>query len=268
MGETFLKWAGGKRWFVNHEHHRLPTEYNNYFEPFLGGGSVFFNMKPEHAYLNDINQELIGTYIAVRDEAEKVCEYLKEHERNHSKDYYYSIREAEVHDSAEKAARMIYLNKSCFNGIYRVNKKGKFNVPYGTDRKIVFNREDIIRSSQILRGAELTCQDFQHTIEMAQRDDFLFCAPPYTVINEDDRFIGYNADVFKWDDQIRLARALENAMIRGVKIIMTNVDHPAVRDLYEHIDGFLLDTGERSCLISGTKEGRKRYKELIVSANL
>ena len=109
MGETFLKWAGGKRWFVNHEHHRLPTEYNNYFEPFLGGGSVFFNMKPEHAYLNDINQELIGTYIAVRDEAEKVCEYLKEHERNHSKDYYYSIREAEVHDSAEKAARMIYL---------------------------------------------------------------------------------------------------------------------------------------------------------------
>lgn len=163
---------------------------------------------------------------------------------------------------------MIYLNKSCFNGIYRVNKKGKFNVPYGTDRKIVFNREDIIRSSQILRGAELTCQDFQHTIEMAQRDDFLFCDPPYTVINEDDRFIGYNADVFKWDDQIRLARALENAMIRGVKIIMTNVDHPAVRDLYEHIDGFLLDTGERSCLISGTKEGRKRYKELIVSANL
>ena len=141
-------------------------------------------------------------------------------------------------------------------------------MPYGTDRKIVFNREDIIRSSQILRGAELTCQDFQHTIEMAQRDDFLFCDPPYTVINEDDRFIGYNADVFKWDDQIRLARALENAMIRGVKIIMTNVDHPAVRDLYEHIDGFLLDTGERSCLISGTKEGRKRYKELIVSANL
>ena len=163
---------------------------------------------------------------------------------------------------------MIYLNRACFNGIYRVNKNGKFNVPFGTRDEILFDKTQLKKSSDALQGAQILCQDFEITINMAQKNDFLFCDPPYAVVDEDNRFVGYNADIFSWQDQVRLSDALTRAKDRGVKILMTNVNHPVVEKLYKNIDGFQLDVVERQCFISGTVEGRKAYQELIVSANL
>lgn len=270
MSDTFLKWAGGKKWFVNNESDRLPNvnEFNRYIEPFLGSGAVYFYLKPDEAILSDINQELINTYISVRDEVDLVYRNLLRHQRNNSRDYYYTVRNTRTRTTATSAARMIYLNKACFNGIYRVNRQGGFNVPYGTDRDITFDRNNFIRTSNILQDANILCQDFQQTIDLAEENDFLFCDPPYAVVNEDNRFVSYTADIFSWDDQVRLAHTLENAKNRNVKIIMTNVDHPAVRELYQGIEGFVLDTVERQCFISGTTEGRRAYHELIVSANI
>ena len=268
MINTFLKWAGGKRWFVNNENHRFPNEFNRYIEPFLGGGAVFFYLEPHEAILSDINNELINTYVTVRDDIQSVYRNLRIHEKNHCKEYFYKVRDRKTRTLATSAARMIYLNKSCFNGIYRVNKHGKFNVPYGTRDEITFDLESLVESSNILQNAQILCQDFETTINMAQEDDFIFCDPPYAVVDDENRFVGYNADVFSWDDQIRLANTLERAKERNVKIIMTNVDHENVRGLYENIDGFTLDSVQRQCFISGTANGRKTYQELIVSANV
>lgn len=268
MGNTFLKWAGGKRWFVNRENQRFPREYNRYIEPFLGGGAVFFYLEPQNAILSDINSELINTYIALRDDVESVYRNLRIHARNHCKEYFYQVRDKNTRTLATSAARMIYLNKSCFNGIYRVNKQGRFNVPYGTREEISFVHESLVESSVLLQNTQILCQDFEATIDMAQENDFIFCDPPYVVIDEENRFVGYNADIFSWQDQVRLAESLERAKNRNVKIIMTNVDHVDVRRLYEPINGFTLDTVQRQCFISGTVNGRKAYKELIVSANI
>lgn len=268
MSNTFLKWAGGKNWFVNRENQRFPEKYNRYIEPFLGGGSVFFYLEPKEAIISDINYELINTYIAIKEDMESVYRNLRIHERNHCRQYFYAIRDRKTRKLVTSAARMIYLNRSCFNGIYRVNKDGKFNVPYGTRDDIFFDYENLKESSDVLQNAQILCQDFEATINMAQEEDFVFCDPPYAVVNEDDRFIGYNADVFSWQDQIRLAGALERAKHRGVKIIMTNVEHKDVRALYENVEGFSLDTVQRRCLISGIASGRKTYQELIASANI
>ncbi|WP_308698830.1 Dam family site-specific DNA-(adenine-N6)-methyltransferase [uncultured Thomasclavelia sp.] len=268
MSNTFLKWAGGKKWLVNNESYRFPKEFNRYIEPFLGGGSVFFYLEPQNALLSDINQELIDTFIAVRDELNGVLRNLNIHSRNHSKDYYYKMRNRRTRKSITSAARMIYLNRACYNGIYRVNSQGGFNVPIGTTEKIIFNKEEFEKSSNALKNAEIVCQDFQKTIDLAEQGDFLFCDPPYAVINEDERFVKYTADAFTWEDQIRLSKALNRAKKRGVKIIMTNISHPAVKELYENLNGFILETVERKCTISGTLNGRKKYKELIVSANI
>ena len=268
MGNTFLKWAGGKHWFVHKENHRFPSEYNRYIEPFLGGGSVFFHVQPQNAILSDINTELINTYISVRDEVDAVYEHLKEHAKNHCYEYYYKIRKRNTRKSSTSAARMIYLNKACFNGIYRVNKQGKFNVPCGTATELYFDRKNLIESSMCLQKAEILCRDFEITINQAQHGDFLFCDPPYAVTDDNNRFVSYNADVFSWDDQVRLSQALIRAKERNVKIIMTNVDHENVRRLYNNVQGFVLDSVQRHCFISGTNEGRRQYTELVVTANL
>lgn len=231
-------------------------------------GRFFFHLAPENALLSDINKELINTYVAVRDDVDNVYRHLEIHSKAHNKGYYYEMRERKTRTLYTSAARMIYLNKACFNGIYRVNKQGKFNVPFGTREELFFERNDLISSSQILQNAEIVCQDFEETIDIAEEGDFIFCDPPYAVIDEDNRFVGYNADVFSWADQQRLANALIRAKNRNVKIIMTNVAHEKVIELYSNIEGFTSDIVERQCFIAGLVSGRRVYKELIVSANL
>ena len=142
MAKPFLKWAGGKKWFVNQERDRLLLDFNRYIEPFLGGGSVFFYINPQQAILSDINAELVNAYICLRDEFESVYKKLHIHQIHNSEEYYYIIRDRQTRTNATSAARTIYLNKACFNGVYRVNRDGKFNVPYG---KVKTHKVHILR---------------------------------------------------------------------------------------------------------------------------
>lgn len=267
MNTTFLKWAGGKNWLVKNQAHRLPKQYNRYIDPFLGGGAVFFYMEPQEAIISDINSELICTYIAIQQNWEDLDRKLRFHSANHNTDYYYSIRDKRPRAITSVAARMIYLNRTCYNGIYRVNRKGKFNVPKGSKDSVINGREDFEQRSILLQGADIRCCDFEDTVEEAQMGDFLFCDPPYA-IKEEERFVGYTQNLFSWEDQIRLAGALNRARGRGVKILMTNSNHPSIRSLYEEYNGFSFDEVCRYCGISSIAEARKEFSELLVTANM
>lgn len=268
MDSTFLKWAGGKNWFVRHQLQRIPNQYNRYIDPFLGGGALLFYLEPPDAIVSDINQELITTYIAIQNEWQAVQRNLRVHARHHSNEYYYHVRDMRPRTDATIAARMIYLNRTCFNGIYRVNMQGRFNVPIGTHNNVILPTDEFQRRSQILQNVQLNCNDFEQTIDLAQHNDLLFCDPPYAVLDEEHRFVGYTRNIFDWNDQIRLMNALIRARNRGVHIIMTNVNHERVRELYDNAGGFDIEEVSRYSSISGRREGRQNYSELIISANV
>ncbi len=267
MDNTFLKWAGGKRWFIKNQSFRFPDNYERYIDPFVGGGALLFFLEPERAIINDVNRELITTYIAIQNDWQSVERILRVHARHHSIDYYYQVRAMRPRLENRIAARMIYLNKTCFNGIYRVNRQGRFNVPIGTQQLVVADAQKFQNWSRILQQTVITEGDFERIIDLSEEGDFLFCDPPYAV-QEEDRFVSYTREEFDWDDQIRLRDALVRALNRGVQIIMTNVNHPEVRTLYEGIEGFSLDKVTRYSSISGKSDGRQQYSELIVSANI
>lgn len=208
----FLKWAGGKRWFISQFPGFFPKKYNRYIEPFLGSGAVYFSLQPASAILADANINLISTYRAIKDDPEGVVRELEKHHGNHSSEYYYNIRDAEVPSAPEKmAARFIYLNRTCWNGLYRVNLHGKFNVPIGTKSKVIMPGDDFKGVSDLLSSAELKDCDFEDVISMAEKDDFVFVDPPYTVKHNDNGFIKYNENLFRWDDQVRLRDSLLKA---------------------------------------------------------
>lgn len=267
MQKSFLKWAGGKNWFINNHYDKLPINYNTYIEPFLGGGSVFFRMEPERSILSDTNRELILTYKAIRNKRIKLYETLKIHSENHSREYYYQMRESVFTRSVDIAARFIYLNRTCFNGLYRVNKDNKFNVPIGTHNNVLHETDMFKERAKLLKKAKLFVCDFETTINLSSEGDFLFCDPPYTVQHNSNGFVSYNEKLFSWEDQIRLSQALIRAKDRGVQIILTNANHESVRNLYIN-EGFLLEPVSRYSSVSGKKESRTQYEELIISANI
>lgn len=170
----FLKWAGGKRWLAGNSEFKIPEISGRYIEPFLGSGSIFFSMQPKDAILSDVNSELIDTYLALRDEHEKVSRHLKLHAQSHSKSHYYYVRdEMKPRSTAGRAARFLYLNRTCWNGLYRVNLKGKFNVPKGTKSNVILETDDFESVSQTLRKAKLLCCDFEAVVNQAQSSDFI-----------------------------------------------------------------------------------------------
>ncbi|AMO32285.1 Dam family site-specific DNA-(adenine-N6)-methyltransferase [Lysinibacillus sphaericus] len=262
----FLTWAGGKRWLVNNYPEIFPSDFNVYIEPFLGSGSVFFHLKPQKAILSDINEDLINTYIALKTDWQNVYKHLKIHQRKHSPDYYYKIRDYTPRKLETKAARFLYLNRTCFNGIYRVNKQGKFNVPIGSKQNVILNTDDFKEISDRLKSVLILNHDYEAIINMATRDDFIFVDPPYTVNHNDNGFIQYNEKLFSWADQVRLCEALGRARDRGAKIIVTNANHESVRNLYEG-HGFEYQIVSRFSGISSKAKGRKKYEEIIVKSN-
>lgn len=258
----FLKWAGGKRWFVHNHIDVLPDNYNRYIEPFLGSGAVFFSLSPDQAILSDINPELIDVYQAIKHDWQKVERYLVQHHNRHSHDYYYKIRASKPRKLHTKAARFIYLNRTCWNGLYRVNMLGKFNVPIGTKSNVLLDTDDFASVSMALANVTLSVCDFEITIDKAQSGDLIFVDPPYTVKHNHNGFIKYNEKLFSWDDQERLCNALVRARSRGASIVMTNANHPSVRKLYKN--DFKLRKVLRPSVISGRPEHRKTTSELIV----
>lgn len=261
----FLKWAGGKRWLAQSGELVAPSSYERFIEPFLGGGAVFFSLEPGQAILSDINPELVELYEVVRDEPDQLRTILAWHQEKHSRDHYYAIRERQYRERAWRAGRMLYLNRTCWNGLYRLNRKGEFNVPIGTKTAILIE-ESFAEASALLARATLFCQDFATTIEQAGAGDFLFVDPPYTAKHNLNGFLKYNENIFSWGDQVRLHRCLVEAGARGASIVVTNADHASLHRLYS--EGFTYRSVERQSVLSGSARGRGRTTEAIFTANM
>lgn len=267
MGENeiilpFLKWAGGKRWLTTSYPEVLLQPYNRYIEPFLGSGAVFFHLAPQRALLSDRNPDLIETYQAIRDDWKRVEQELRRHHKNHSKRYYYHMRDVRPRTPHTRAARFIYLNRTCWNGLYRVNLRGEFNVPVGTKTNVVLDTDNFQATALLLQTAELKVSDFESIIDQAGKNDLVFVDPPYTVNHNLNGFIKYNEVLFSWKDQIRLKDCIGRAKRRGASVVLTNAYHKSIKRLYQEI-GTHSRLKRRSVLAADSTK-RKLCDELLV----
>ena len=206
---SFLRWAGGKSWLISFlQELTSGLEYKNYYEPFLGGASVFLSLTPpKHVYLSDLNKDLIDTYIAVRDFPEDVIEHLLI--LINSEEEYYRIRSSCPKSSIEQAARFIYLNHTSYNGLYRVNKSGEYNVPYGFRVSRGYDVDKIRAASERLKNTKISCEDFAERKYRIKEHDLVFLDPPYTVSHNKNGFIEYNQKLFSLSDQYRLRKFID-----------------------------------------------------------
>ncbi|MFC1480521.1 DNA adenine methylase [Candidatus Omnitrophota bacterium] len=258
--KPFLKWAGGKRSLIEELLKLVPSKYNRYHEPFLGGGALYFALKPRKAYLSDMNEDLMNAYIQIKDSKEKVIKHLSK--IKHSKEEYYRIREWKPFKQHLKAVRFIYLNRTCWNGLYRVNSKGGFNVPFGKyNNPMICDVENINNVNACLRGVGLNIADFGKALNKAKKDDLIYLDPPYTTSHKDNGFIKYNSKIFSLDDQYRLRDKMTELNSVGCKIIMSNADHKTIRKCYK---GFNIKAVKRRSLISGIMSNRRIVTELII----
>jgi DNA adenine methylase len=262
-----MKWPGGKRWFIARHAAVLPTTYNRYFEPFLGGGSVFFHLAPKRAVLGDTNAELIELFRVVAWRRCRLECLLQQHQTRHSERHYYAVRASVPVEAVQRAARILYLNRTCFNGMYRVNLDGVFNVPIGEKTTVVMDTDDFRAAARLLRRAEMRVSDFEPLVNEAKTGDLIFADPPYIVGHNNNGFVKYNEKLFKWEDQIRLASALIRAKNRGAKVVATNAAHDEIEKLYKRW-GFTIERVERYSSISGDSDGRCRFQEIIVTGNV
>ena len=269
----FVKWAGGKRQLINDIKNLMPKSYNNYYEPFIGGGALFFEIKPDSAIISDMNKELIITYQVIRDldSFKKLIKNLDEYENNHNEDFYYKIRDLDREnnfinkDRIEIAARFMYLNKACFNGLYRVNSKGYFNVPFGKKDKInTYNLANMLEIHDFLsnKKIEIHYQDFDKTVETASKGDFVYFDPPYDVIDKKQSFIGYNKNVFDRNAQIRLAETFKRLNDRGVFIMLSNHNTEFIQELYKD---FNIHIVKATRMINSNSLGRGKIEEVIIT---
>ena len=259
----FLKWAGGKRWLARRYRDLFETDYERYVEPFLGGASMFFALQPGKSILADRNERLIEAYVAIKGDPGEVASALSRYQELHSDEFYYSERKRKYPDSAiQRAVQLIYLNRTCWNGLYRVNRKGEFNVPRGTKNSVVLDTDDFDAISDALSEAELSAQDFEKTLSEVGEGDLVYVDPPYTVNHSHNGFGKYNEEIFSWDDQKRLKRAVSAAMDRGAKVAVSNADHVSIRELYEDVGK--IESISRKSVISADPEYRGDVDEVLI----
>lgn len=259
----FLKWPGGKRWLVESYADLVPKQFATYFEPFLGAGAMFFHLQPTRAVLADVNPDVIAAFNGIKSNYRYIERSLSYHQRSHSNEHYYRVRSMVPRNNLQRASRMIYLNRTCFNGIYRVNKEGQFNVPIGSKTNVILPSDNFEAVASLLANADIFRRDFEETIGMARNGDFVFADPPYTVRHNLNGFIKYNENLFSWSDQERLAKVLFDARARGVKIVLTNANHSSIRELYQN-SSFEIRKVSRFSAISAASENRKQYEELVI----
>jgi DNA adenine methylase len=231
-----LKWAGGKKGALKRLRTHFPQSFERYLEPFLGGGAVFLSItKPMPALLNDSNPELIHLYQTVRNEPERLMEELNRLRALYSPEFYYALRDGSVADPVARAARTIFLNKTGYNGLYRLNKKGAFNVPFGKRDRCpnLYDRENLLEVSRRLKAACLFNVDFEELIDQAQAGDFLYCDPPYEPLNATSNFKNYTSKGFYQVYQERLKNACARAVARGALVAISNSASDFIRSLYD-----------------------------------
>ncbi|MFZ5812001.1 MAG: DNA adenine methylase [Thermodesulfobacteriota bacterium] len=261
----FLKWAGGKRWLLSNAQLAQPQKYDRYIEPFLGGGAVFFQIAPRNSIISDINSDLIEFYRVLRDSPSKLSEEMARHQRLHCVEYYYEQRKYVPRSALERASRFLYLNRTCWNGLYRVNAKGEFNVPIGTKNTVILKTDDYWGASCILNNSVIENLDFESIIDRSSAGDFVFVDPPYTVKHNYNNFIKYNEKLFSWSDQIRLKESVVRAASRGACLVICNADHKSVHELYGDVGRYLKLS--RASVLSGKSAGRRETTEAMYCVN-
>lgn len=266
MSSPFLKWAGGKTQLLPKLRKLYPKSFSKYYEPFIGGGAVFFDLKPTHYLISDSNPELINVYKTIASQPDLVIEKLKNMENTES--FFYNIR-SETFDNLsniEAAARTIYLNRTCFNGLYRVNKQGHFNVPYGKYKNPNFVQEDKLQTaSKLLKFRSIRCMSFEKLMDMGiTRNDFIFFDPPYIPLDGYADFKRYTKEQFHIDSQERLADLFKYYAAKGTKLILTNSNAEEVFKLYKGFDYLVIDS-KRNINSKGSK---RKGKDIIIYANL
>ena len=240
--KPFVKWAGGKRQLIPILNQNLPEIFGTYYEPFLGGGALLFHIltkrKEQKCNISDLNSDLVLAYITIRDKIDDLVLSLKSHEKNYHKDsssYYYSIRKHTPQNDVEKTSRLIFLNRTCFNGLYRVNSRGKFNVPLGryTNPNIV-NEENLRSVSQILKTnmVSVKCRDFEAVLRDAKKSDLIYFDPPYHPTSSTANFTSYTKKDFTFDDLSRLSELCMKLDSKGCKVLLSNSDSDEVRKMF------------------------------------
>jgi len=264
-----LKWVGGKRQLLQDISNHLPDQFSTYYEPFLGGGAVLFHLQPQKAVVNDVNEELINVYIVIRDHVHELIEDLKKHKNQ--ADYFYKIRELDRDkqkyqqlSNIEKASRMIYLNKTCYNGLFRVNQQGEFNAPFGRYMNPnIVNEETLIAVSNYFNKTNITfkCGDFEDAVKYIRKDSFVYFDPPYDPVSDSANFTGYNKGGFDRQEQIRLKKLCDKLNGRGIKFLLSNSATEFILDLYQDYDITLV---QASRPINSRADRRGKVDEVLV----
>jgi len=266
--ETYpiVKWVGGKRQLMFELLKNMPENYNRYFEPFIGGGALFFELQPDNAYISDMNEELINLYQVVRDNVDELVADLQKHDI--SKEYFMEIRnidrteEYENWSDVQKASRFIYLNRTCFNGMYRVNSKGEFNVPFGHYKNPrILDENNLINCSNLLQRTEIKHADFSEILKKVKKGDFVYFDPPYVPLSETSSFTSYTKDGFDMDMQFKLRDVCDELDTMGVKFLLSNSDTKLVNELYENYN---IKKVFASRQINANADGRGKITEVLV----
>lgn len=266
--ETYpiVKWVGGKRQLMFELLKNMPKNYNRYFEPFIGGGALFFYLQPDNAYISDMNEELINLYQVVRDNVEELITDLQKHDI--SKEYFMEIRnidrteEYKSLSDVKKASRFIYLNRTCFNGMYRVNSKGEFNVPFGHYKNPrILDENNLINCSNLLQRTEIKHADFSEILKKVKKDDFVYFDPPYVPLSETSSFTSYTKNGFDLDMQLSLRDVCDELDSMGVKFLLSNSDTQFVNELYENYN---IKKVFASRQINANADGRGKITEVLV----
>lgn len=271
--KPFVKWVGGKAKVVPQLKEIFPDSFNNYFEPFVGGGAVFFSIDAQRAVLNDFNASLSGTYINIRDNVKELIIMLKSLENSYldlspeeQKDMYYEVRgkynAIEDKFSLEKSALLIFLNKTCFNGMYRENRKGEFNVPFGKHCKpTICDEVNLLETAKRLKNVQINAGSYDEAVKSAKEGDFVYFDPPYHPLTKTSSFTSYTGDDFNEEDQRKLKEVYDSLTKRGCKVVLSNSDSEFIRNLYKEYRQERVQVGRS---INAVGSGRGKISELVV----
>ena len=271
--KPFVKWAGGKRQLLPVITSHIPSKFERYFEPFLGGGAVFFSLVAKERkakwFISDLNSDLALSYVTIRDKVKELVLSLENHAANYAKNqssYYYKVREANPKNEIDKVSRLIFLNKTCFNGLYRVNSKGKFNVPVGryVNPNIV-NKENLFEVSRVLQSKDISikCQDFEDALKGVGDEDFVYLDPPYQPVSTTASFTSYTDSDFDFSDQERLYAKFKALDKKGVKVLLSNSRSDKIIELFnEFSDGIIEINANR--FINSVSQKRTGHTELLI----
>ncbi len=272
LAQPFLKWAGGKRQLLPVIKEFLPTKYTQYYEPFVGAGAVLFSIQPKKSVINDTNSELIDCYRVIKKNPEELLVLCQQHKNQNSKEHYYRLREQDRRDDfknrspVEKAARIIYLNKTCFNGLFRVNSSGQFNVPYGNySNPVIADPVVIMAVSAYLNRANVRILkgDFERAVATARKGAFIYFDPPYHAMSDTSSFTGYSMNGFGEEEQIRLKEVCDRLSERGCQVLASNSATPFIKSLYDDPRYEIVEVkANRAINAVGSKRGK--ISELLI----